>query len=91
MVQTCRRPVLDIASDVNDGILLAVGRWTEGAALPDTHAVRRCRCGVHRALRHAANLHAYDKTTTRPHAQPHRRCDTSAENVQHRSVWYGRV
>ena len=73
---TCRRPVLDVTSNVNDGILLTIRRWTKCTALPHTHAMWRRRYWVHWTRRQITDLHAYDESTTWSHTQSHRCCNT---------------
>ena len=64
---TCRRPVSDVSSDVNDGILSAVARRAERAAETSAYGMRRRRHWIHGNVTEA---HPDDKATPRSHAQP---------------------
>ena len=68
---TCRRPVFYVASDVHDGVLIAVVGGAERVALTHAHRVR----GGHGVDGHVADLHADDEAATGAHAAAaHRRC-----------------
>lgn len=63
---TCWRPVFDVSSTVDDGVIVSVVGGSEWVARAQATEVR--------ALRWAAHAHAADEPAPRTHYLAHRRC-----------------